>query len=232
MLPNFFSSQILGTEVKVDKCPGSHRPALVHKGGMLFFGKDTKAVNVRQLVFDDGRMINACDYGRTDLEEKRLELTESEQAEEAKIRDVWVSILGTKNIDATSDFFKLGAGSMDVVRLVEEINFKVQGVKMIADDIYMSPVFDKLIQRVISKQRGLDSKKEFKYDAVELEANNMKLKFPHQLFINNDFIDALSGATFEAINPTDESVICTVAKGNGDDVEMAVDAAEVCFIFV
>ncbi len=34
----------------------------------------------------------------------------------------------------------------------------------------------------------------------------MDLRFPHQLFINNRFIDASNGATFDTINPTDETV--------------------------
>ena len=34
----------------------------------------------------------------------------------------------------------------------------------------------------------------------------MDLRIPHQLFINNKFIDASDGKTFDTINPTDESV--------------------------
>ena len=39
-----------------------------------------------------------------------------------------------------------------------------------------------------------------------MRSNNMDLEFPHQLFINNKFIDASNGATFNTINPNDESV--------------------------
>ena len=41
---------------------------------------------------------------------------------------------------------------------------------------------------------------------VKLQANDMELTFPHQLFIANEFIDASDGSTFNSINPTDESV--------------------------
>jgi formyltetrahydrofolate dehydrogenase len=39
-----------------------------------------------------------------------------------------------------------------------------------------------------------------------MEANDMTLKFPNQLFINNEFIDASNKATFDTINPTNEEV--------------------------
>ena len=60
-----------------------------------------------------------------------------------------------------------------------------------------------------------------------MHANNMELSFPNQLFINNEFIDASNGGTFNTINPTDESVICKVAKATKDDVDYAVHCAKV-----
>lgn len=41
---------------------------------------------------------------------------------------------------------------------------------------------------------------------VKLHVNNRDISFPHQLFIDNEFVDASSGATYNTINPTDESV--------------------------
>ena len=38
-------------------------------------------------------------------------------------QDIWVSILGTDDLEDDSDFFKMGAGSMDVVRYVKQIFF-------------------------------------------------------------------------------------------------------------
>ena len=52
------------------------------------------------------------------------------------------------------------------------------------------------------------------YFQVKMNVNNMDLEFPHQCFINNEFVDSSDGATFDTINPTDESVsaaILTVA---------------------
>ena len=39
-----------------------------------------------------------------------------------------------------------------------------------------------------------------------MKKNNMELSFPHQLFIDNEFMDASNGDTYNTINPTDESV--------------------------
>lgn len=34
----------------------------------------------------------------------------------------------------------------------------------------------------------------------------MDLSFPHQCFIDNEFVDSSDGRTFDTINPSDESV--------------------------
>lgn len=60
-----------------------------------------------------------------------------------------------------------------------------------------------------------------------MEVNNMTIRFPHQLFINNQFVDAKDNVTFDTINPTDESVICKVSKASVDDTDLAVAAAKV-----
>lgn len=41
---------------------------------------------------------------------------------------------------------------------------------------------------------------------VNLHVNNMDISFPHQVFYDNEFWDSSDGVTFNAINPTDESV--------------------------
>ncbi len=47
----------------------------------------------------------------------------------------------------------------------------------------------------------------------------------HQLFINGEFVDARSGATFTSINPATEEAICEVASAEAADVDAAVAAA-------
>ena len=43
---------------------------------------------------------------------------------------------------------------------------------------------------------------------VTMNKNNMEISFPHQVFIDNEFMDASNGATYDSVNPTDESVRC------------------------
>ncbi|XP_045495386.1 aldehyde dehydrogenase X, mitochondrial-like [Colias croceus] len=50
-----------------------------------------------------------------------------------------------------------------------------------------------------------------------------------KLFINNEFVDAVSKKTFATLNPQDESVITQVAEGDKADVDLAVDAAVKAF---
>ena len=60
-----------------------------------------------------------------------------------------------------------------------------------------------------------------------MHVNNRDIRFPNQLFINNEFVDSSDGSTFDTINPADESLICKVAKGTKADVDAAVDADHV-----
>jgi aldehyde dehydrogenase (NAD+) len=50
-----------------------------------------------------------------------------------------------------------------------------------------------------------------------------------QLFINNDWVDAKSGKTFESIDPRTEEVIAKVQEAGDQDVDMAVAAATEAF---
>lgn len=50
-----------------------------------------------------------------------------------------------------------------------------------------------------------------------------------KLFINNEFVDAVSGKTFPTINPSTGTKIVDVAEGDKADVELAVKAAKAAF---
>lgn len=54
-------------------------------------------------------------FGQTERHE-RLVLTEEEEEMVEKMRASWSAILSLSNIDEHTDFFKSGAGSMDVTR--------------------------------------------------------------------------------------------------------------------
>ncbi|MPC68079.1 Mitochondrial 10-formyltetrahydrofolate dehydrogenase [Portunus trituberculatus] len=60
-------------------------------------------------------MMNASKYGAAAETSESVELTAEEQEVAEKMRETWKAIL---NIDVPDDldFFKAGAGSMDVVR--------------------------------------------------------------------------------------------------------------------
>lgn len=50
-----------------------------------------------------------------------------------------------------------------------------------------------------------------------------------QLFINNEFVDAVSKKTFAVTNPANEKIIAEVAEGDKADVDLAVEAASKAF---
>lgn len=116
---------------------------------------------------------------------------------------------------------------MDVVRLVEEVKDNL-GVTLQNTDVFMAPVFIEFANTVILAARGISATKEIKYDAVEIQANNMTLKFPKQLFINGEFVNG-SLTPIDTVNPHDESVICSVETASVEDVDKAVKAAKKAF---
>ncbi|KAK9102616.1 hypothetical protein Sjap_019870 [Stephania japonica] len=50
-----------------------------------------------------------------------------------------------------------------------------------------------------------------------------------KLFINGDFVDAVSGKTFDTIDPRTGEVIARIAEGDKEDIELAVKAARNAF---
>ena len=52
-----------------------------------------------------------------------------------------------------------------------------------------------------------------------------------QLFIDNEFVDSVSGKTFPSVDPATEEVICQVAEADAQDVDKAVEAARRAFQF-
>lgn len=205
---------------------GNARPGIVHPDGLLLFAPDGNAVNIRQLQVN-GKMIQAAKYGKQDEAQVVLELTDEEIGIKDAIRAIWKGIL-MKDVSEDTDFFASGAGSMDVTRLVEEVKEKYPQVSLVNEDVYMATTFEEFVNKCVIVSRG-DDAVEFTFDGVEQRVNNMDLKFPNQIFINNQFVDAISGKKIQTINPTDESVICEVAHGGVEDVNVAVAAAKKAF---
>ncbi|KAM6598547.1 hypothetical protein CsatA_018156 [Cannabis sativa] len=50
-----------------------------------------------------------------------------------------------------------------------------------------------------------------------------------KLFINGEFVDSVSGKTFETIDPRNGEVIARVAEGDKEDIDLAVKAARAAF---
>uniref|UniRef100_A0A8C7JX03 formyltetrahydrofolate dehydrogenase n=1 Tax=Oncorhynchus kisutch TaxID=8019 RepID=A0A8C7JX03_ONCKI len=183
--------------------PGASQPGLVSKAGLMLFGNDGKALLVKNLQFEDGKMIAAARYFSSGSCAS-VELTEEEKAFAEQMRGVWKSIL--TNVDAiedSTDFFKSGAASMDVVRLVEEVKLRASGCQLQNEDVYMNTTFQDFIQMCVRKLRGEDDEEELVVDYVEKNINNMTIRMPHQLFVNGEFVDAEGGKTYKTINPTD-----------------------------
>ncbi|KAG7235822.1 hypothetical protein INR49_002121 [Caranx melampygus] len=209
-----YGSSMLGGSVPAGQpleIEGASQPGVVAKNGLVLFGADGKALLVKNLQFEDGKMIPASKY-----------FSSGESAS-----NIWKGILSNvPAIEDTTDFFKSGAASMDVVRLVEEVKQKCAGVQLQNEDVYMSTTFQDFIQMFVRKLRGEDQEEEMVIEYATKEVNNMTVKMPYQCFINGQFDDAESGKTYDTINPTDGSVICKVSYASVGDVDRAVAAAK------
>ncbi|GBP27061.1 Cytosolic 10-formyltetrahydrofolate dehydrogenase [Eumeta japonica] len=206
--------------------PGLLKPAIVHEDGLLITANDGVKLNIQRLKVM-GKMINAQNFFKANENKITLELTEEEKQFVERARDVWKAILRI-DIEEETDFFLSGAGSMDVVRLVEEIK-DLADLELQNEDIYMNTTFAEFYNIAILKARGGSASKEIVYEGVEMDVNKMKIKFPTQLFINGEFVNSDSGKVMTLVNPTDESVICRVQRASVNDVDKAVKAAKVAF---
>ncbi|KAM9328044.1 mitochondrial 10-formyltetrahydrofolate dehydrogenase [Pholidichthys leucotaenia] len=224
-----YGSSMLGGSVPTGQpleLEGTSQPGLITKKGLVLYGSDGNALLVKNLQFEDGKMIPASKYFSSG-ESTSVELSSDEKKMAKEIRNIWKGILSNvPAIEDSTDFFKSGAASMDVVRLVEEVKEKCAGVQLQNEDVYMATTFQDFIQMLVRKLRGEDQEEELVVDYATKDVNNMTVKMPHQCFINGKFEDAENGKTYNTISPTDGSVICKVSYASVGDVDRAVAAAK------
>uniref|UniRef100_A0A8P4K4X6 10-formyltetrahydrofolate dehydrogenase n=1 Tax=Dicentrarchus labrax TaxID=13489 RepID=A0A8P4K4X6_DICLA len=206
-----YTHRLSGQPLEVE---GASQPGLVTKNGLVLYGTDGKPLLVKNLQFEDGKMIPASKYFSSG-ESSSVELTDDEKKMASEIRNIWKSILSNvPAIEDTTDFFKSGAASMDVVRLVEEVKQKCAGVQLQTEDVYMATTFQDFIQMFVRKLRGEDQEEELVIDYATKDVNNMTVKMPYQCFINGQFEDAENGKSYQTINPTDGSVRACLPNKN------------------
>ncbi|KAK9874202.1 hypothetical protein WA026_002559 [Henosepilachna vigintioctopunctata] len=198
---------------------------IIHEDGLLISGSDGVCVNVKRVKIN-GRMKLAASLNQASKQVK-VEYTTDEENLIESVRDIWENILRL-DIEDDTDFFASGAGSMDVVRLVEEVKdiFKVE---LENEDVFMSPVFDEFCLNCVVKSRGLSGNAEVQYRSVNINVNGREVKFPCQLFINGEFVDCENGKVLTSIDPSNEKIICEVQCASKADVNKAVKAAKNAF---
>lgn len=67
------------------------------------------------MMLNDGKMINASKFGQKEEAKESLVLSDDEKNIVKTLQGIWKGILSLEILDST-DFFKAGAGSMDVAR--------------------------------------------------------------------------------------------------------------------
>ncbi|XP_060532750.1 cytosolic 10-formyltetrahydrofolate dehydrogenase isoform X2 [Cylas formicarius] len=211
----------IGKEVDVE----GTTPGIIHEGGLLLRGFDGEYVNVRKVKIG-GKMRNASALDQA-AKQIALEYTADEKIQIEQVREIWEAILNI-DIEDDTDFFAAGAGSMDVVRLIEEVK-DVFRTELENDDVFMAPTFSEFVSNVVEKSRGAGGNVDIDYRPVELEINQRKVRFPCQLFVDGKFVDAEGGKTLPTINPATEEVICQVQCASANDVDRAVKAAKRAF---
>ncbi|XP_061396731.1 cytosolic 10-formyltetrahydrofolate dehydrogenase-like [Musca vetustissima] len=229
--------RLYGAHLYQDKAIGQSRelylkglkyPAYVHDKGLLIQGLDGRYVNVRRLK-RGSKMINACDWFNVSQGVQITNFSEDELNKKEVLNKIWFSILKCP-IEGDTDFFAAGAGSMDVVRLVEECK-EAFDVPLENENVFMAPVFDEFFGEIVKCLRDGSSSGGAKvhFDGFVMKANKKEISIPTQLFINGEFVDAEQRRTLDIINPTNEELLCRVACASRNDVDKAANAAHKAF---
>ncbi|XP_017117039.1 cytosolic 10-formyltetrahydrofolate dehydrogenase [Drosophila elegans] len=208
---------------------GLTKPAWIHSAGLLIEGTDGAFVNVRRIK-RGSKVISASDWFKQADQQPITDFTEDELAKRTLLAGIWQAILKDQ-IEASTDFFAAGAGSMDVVRLVEEVK-EAFDVPLENEQVFMAPVFEEffgLLVRILRQGSGGAAGQQLDFEGFTLRANKREIRVPTQLFINGEFVDAEGKRTLDIINPTDEEVLCQVACATANDVDKAVQAAHSAF---
>lgn len=221
-------SDALPKEYKELTFKGLAKPALVHEDGILIRGNDGVHVNV-QRIKRGSKVIEASKWFEQGTQKVITDLTETELHAENAIRLIWESILKL-TVDNETDFFACGAGSMDVVRLIEEVK-DTCAVHLENEVIFMAPVFAEFFAEVVTALRSgsAGGAREVPYKGCVIKANKREISVPTQLFINGEFVDADWPKKLDIINPTTEETICQVGVASASDVDRAVKAAHAAF---
>lgn len=210
-----------GTPLEIENAPDG----IIHEEGLILFGSDYSMVNVKRVKIN-GRMKLSNSLDKCE-EQVELNFTIEEVKMTESIKKVWEAILSV-DIDDSTDFFVSGAGSMDVVRLVEEVKDLLK-VEIANEDVFLNPDFGEFCKAVVVKSRGLSGAKVINFDGVDIKTNGLEFRVPTQLYINGKFVDSEDGKSLPCINPTDESIICHVQRATVKDVDKAVRAAKRAF---
>lgn len=202
--------------------------AFVHDGGIVITGTDGKYVNI-QRIKKGSRIIAASKWFEQNVARVPLVLTPEEKQMEGVLRGFWESILKVE-VDGDTDFFACGAGSMDVVRLVEEAKDAFE-INLENEALLMAPVFSEFFEEVVKAKRNGDTVQEITvpFEGFIMKANKREIPVPTQLFIAGEFIDAENKKTSDVVNPTNEEVLCKVAYASENDIDKAVKAAHEAF---
>lgn len=212
------------------KFVGLKSPALVHENGLLIKGNDEKFVNV-QRIKKGSRMIAAGKWFQQQTSQApQIELTDEEKPIVDNLKEIWSAVTKV-DIDDETDFFSTGAGSMDVVRLIEEVKDAVK-IELENEILFLAPTFGEFVTEIIRivRQGSGGGNTNIEFDGITITENKLEIRVPTQLFINGKFVDAEQKKTLPIINPTTEETICQVACGSKKDVDIAVKAAHEAFV--
>jgi len=208
-----------GKEVELE---GAKTKGRITRDGLMICGSDNKWLLVKLLQVE-GKFQKAETYGTSSGAEDEILPTDEESAVLEKVRAIWAAILKTQIVSDT-DFFGAGAGSMDVVRLVEEVK-DVSGLLLINEDVFMATQFSDFCKLIVIRLRGGGGAVIPEFEKVRLHLNKTDVAFPNQLYIDGHFVNATSGKKLRSINPHDESLICEVESASPADVDTACKAA-------
>eukprot|EP00455_Lapot_gusevi_P021207 TRINITY_DN2229_c0_g1_i3.p1 TRINITY_DN2229_c0_g1~~TRINITY_DN2229_c0_g1_i3.p1 ORF type:complete len:918 (+),score=462.33 TRINITY_DN2229_c0_g1_i3:74-2827(+) len=209
--------------------------AFVTENVLVFPCGDGQGVSVQYIQLEGGHMTLAANHfrgiGNQVVEERKLNAEEADI--EARVYRVWATSLklSAENMAPTTNFFDLGAGSLEATQLVANLSEEFDQ-DFPSSMLYSSPSVRGFAYAVIDflANGGHEPVKIHKPTKVfKHKIKNTTIELPLQVLINGNWVDARSGNVYDTINPATEQPICAVPSCDVADVEDAVRAARHAF---
>ncbi|TMP66842.1 hypothetical protein CWC05_23760, partial [Pseudoalteromonas ruthenica] len=97
-----------------------------------------------------------------------------EGALEERMRDIWLSVLGLRELGVEDDFFRIGGSSLTAISLITRVNIAFN-TQLNVRDIFLNTTIRELVKKIVTMSEGF---KYTGYQLVDCSNENFDKPFP------------------------------------------------------